>query len=277
MNPTQLLPLLRRYFVAAAFAAVAFAGAPGAWGQTPSLEPAPRPPQRGTPAFSPPAGNIVTAAPADDFIFLPTAEEQQEKSDGSQQNIKMHGHWLIDVKNPDGSLAQHRDFENSLYGGGPGGPGFLIALMAGYVVPADYAISLFSNTNTTPCSNQSACVLVRSLTTQPGVTYCQSFTCFTGLTYGYNVGVTGNPSLVLSGSFTASSAGTIDSVFTVFGVCPGAGPTGVTGLSTVSPSACPAASGSTGSNNQLSGTNLSSTVSVSSGQIVQVTVTITFS
>jgi len=35
-----------------------------------------------------------------------------------QEGIKVHGHWTIEVKNPDGSLAERRDFENALGGNG---------------------------------------------------------------------------------------------------------------------------------------------------------------
>jgi hypothetical protein len=28
------------------------------------------------------------------------------------QGLKMHGHWIIDVKNPDGKVVEHRDFQN---------------------------------------------------------------------------------------------------------------------------------------------------------------------
>lgn len=32
----------------------------------------------------------------------------------AHQTITVHGHWTLDVRNPDGTLAQHRDVENSL-------------------------------------------------------------------------------------------------------------------------------------------------------------------
>jgi hypothetical protein len=32
--------------------------------------------------------------------------------------IKVHGHWTIDVRNPDGSLASHNEFENALVANG---------------------------------------------------------------------------------------------------------------------------------------------------------------
>src|SRR5215467_3802180 len=28
--------------------------------------------------------------------------------------IDVHGHWIIDVRNPDGTLASHHDFQNAL-------------------------------------------------------------------------------------------------------------------------------------------------------------------
>jgi hypothetical protein len=41
-----------------------------------------------------------------------SATSAQEKAMGD--GVKVHGHWTIDVKNADGSLASHRDFENAL-------------------------------------------------------------------------------------------------------------------------------------------------------------------
>jgi hypothetical protein len=33
---------------------------------------------------------------------------------GQREGIKVHGHWVIDLRNPDGTLASHTEFENSL-------------------------------------------------------------------------------------------------------------------------------------------------------------------
>ena len=41
--------------------------------------------------------------------FVPAALAQ-----GPQEGIKVHGHWVIDVRNPDGTLASHAEFENAL-------------------------------------------------------------------------------------------------------------------------------------------------------------------
>jgi hypothetical protein len=74
--------------------------------------------------------------PASTASALPAATG--ESRDGA---IKVHGHWVIDLKNPDGTLAGHREFENSL-AVGQGGDAFLIGLLAGYFVPGDYGILL---------------------------------------------------------------------------------------------------------------------------------------
>jgi hypothetical protein len=44
--------------------------------------------------------------------------EEKPSHDGSQQGIKVHGHWTIEVRDPDGKPVSHREFENSLMSGG---------------------------------------------------------------------------------------------------------------------------------------------------------------
>jgi hypothetical protein len=54
----------------------------------------------------------------------------QESSGGMRDGFKVHGHWTIDVRNPNGSLASHREFENSLVGGSAtSGAGVLAKLL----------------------------------------------------------------------------------------------------------------------------------------------------
>lgn len=51
---------------------------------------------------------------------------------GKHEGITVHGWWVIEVKDPDGRVAQHREFENSLVttGGNAGGP-LLVLLLSG--------------------------------------------------------------------------------------------------------------------------------------------------
>ena len=39
-----------------------------------------------------------------------------QSAEGPKEGIQVHGHWTIDVLNPDGTLAEHREFENALAG-----------------------------------------------------------------------------------------------------------------------------------------------------------------
>lgn len=195
-----------------------------------------------------------------------------------EEGIKIHGHWEITVKNPDGTVAEHRDFENALQGGGAA---YLIALMAGYTVPSDYEIFLQSS-GTAPCvtpsftNAQAGCVLVRSLTTSPATNSCLYYYCAATLSYTYNLNysVLASNSMVLSAYFTAGQTGTITSVSTYAGDCPIQFIQSSV-LTNISPAACNAAAGGIGVN-ALTGTGITS-IPVSNGQLVQVVVTISFS
>jgi hypothetical protein len=46
------------------------------------------------------------------FSSAGTAEERPHG--GPSEGIKVHGHWTIEIRNPDGSLASHSEFENEL-------------------------------------------------------------------------------------------------------------------------------------------------------------------
>src|SRR5438093_5811943 len=43
-----------------------------------------------------------------------TTSPAGESNGGPKEGIKVHGHWTIDVRNPDGRLVTHREFENAL-------------------------------------------------------------------------------------------------------------------------------------------------------------------
>jgi hypothetical protein len=43
-----------------------------------------------------------------------TTSPATESKGGQKEGIKVHGHWTIDVRNPDGKLVTHREFENAL-------------------------------------------------------------------------------------------------------------------------------------------------------------------
>ena len=266
-----------RFFVAAVFAMLALGLSQTACGQAS----APVTPHEGVPATAAaiPSGS-ADPAPAHNTAALPAVDaskkEAGQKSDGAiNQGIKMHGHWVIDVKNPDGTVVQHRDFENSLV---PSASQFLIGLMSGYFIPGDYEILLQVPGGSAPCEGPQTggCAIVRSLTTFPGANDCLIYYCGTGLTYTYNLA--NSPySMVLAGSITANQAGSIGEVVTRYNSC---GNTSEvfgtpTTIETSSPASC-VANTTTNLFGSLSSATISP-VTVASGQIIQVTVTITFS
>ncbi len=200
------------------------------------------------------------------------------KTSGASMNLgmKMHGHWVIDVKNPDGTLVEHRDFQNSL---SASAQGILIGLLAGGFTPGDYMIAMGAQTGNAPCvAVFQFCGIAHNLTTSPATNYCSAYYCSGNLTYGFNYGTlfSGPYSFVMSGSITANQAGTIGTVYTIYNACANV-PVGTnpTGPLAITPAACVT---NTVNNwvGPLSAAAITP-VTVANGQIIQVTVTITFS
>jgi hypothetical protein len=220
-------------------------------------------------------------APAAPKAIAASEEAAQKPAPGINQGVKMHGHWIIDIKNPDGTLAQHHEFENSIQ---YDGQNYLVGLLSGYASPGAMGIYFTAPTNgTAPCAaTYNFCAIVTSLTTAPAVNLCGNYYCATGLTITPTFGV--GPTLKLAGSITANEAGTIGTVGTTMNGC---GQTGVafgaypTAMSTVSPATCFTSTVSgAGGGNDFGGTMTStsiSPISVANGQIIQVTVTLSFS
>ncbi|MGA9882351.1 MAG: hypothetical protein WBQ34_01395 [Candidatus Acidiferrales bacterium] len=66
----------------------------------------------------------------------------QSSPKGMNSGITVHGHWVIEVKNPDGTVATRREFDNSLQ---PNGQLGIAALLAGNVTGGGLAIVLNGN------------------------------------------------------------------------------------------------------------------------------------
>jgi hypothetical protein len=199
---------------------------------------------------------------------VPVSQEEPKatkKDDASHQGITVHGHWIIDVRNPDGTLAEHRDFENSLVGANT-----MVGLLYGNYVTSDFMVYL---TGTTPPCNVTAgnyCDIVHNLSVAPALYRCGGVDyCVTGLTITPTFG--DSPALVFAGNMTATQAGSISTVGTMQGLCGNSNGT----LTTVSPSSCNAGNSPYGYG-ALTQTGITA-IAIISGQIIQVTVTITFS
>lgn len=200
-------------------------------------------------------------------------------SNGSvQQGMKMHGHWVINIRNPDGTLVQHDEFENSLESSAQG---LLVGALSGYLTVGQFMIALGAQSGNAACAaTYQFCGIVQNSAYYPAAGYCNVYYCtgsMLAVTPQFGTNFQGPYSLVLQGQITANQTGTIGTVYTLYNACANTtAPASPTGSATGSPSAC--VSNVSGTYyGPLSVANLTTPVSVTSGQIIQVTVTITFS
>jgi hypothetical protein len=63
----------------------------------------------------------------------------ERKPGGNHEGIQIHGHWVIEVRNPDGTVTARREFENSIL---PMGSAFLASLIAGNNATGGLAVLL---------------------------------------------------------------------------------------------------------------------------------------
>ena len=168
----------------------------------------------------------------------------------TQEGIHVHGRWTIVIRNPDGSVSSRQEFENSLVASGHK---FLVSLLAGQAGQFGWVVrigSLCGQTKATQCD-----------LAEPAVSQIASAVAFfgEGLVPALSVSVpnTGANSgkFVLTGSATAAYAGQITEVDT---------------------------SAVTQSGTQMvlfgfTGTALSQAIAVQVGQIMDVTVVVSFS
>jgi len=172
-----------------------------------------------------------------------------------QEGIKIHGHWTIVVKNADGSVASRHEFENALIGSGAD---MLAQLLGRTTTTGGWGISLLPSTpGGSSCGGNLPCVVI-----EPGIA-----TGVISVSSNLTVTYSPNPSrTTLQGSYQASSAGDISLVSTLLGAC----------APSLTPSSCPSASNNLGQV-PFSSRTLTTPIPVQSGQIVQLTVTFTFS
>jgi len=169
-------------------------------------------PTAAAPATVSAAASAVAASPA----AKPAGEEETATpATPGQEGIKIHGHWVLQVKNPDGSLGQKREFDNSLVPGGTntGGDQVLAALISGNMSTGDPAIvfyttipsgtydasSLCINNREAPSSN---CYLFNTTQNQPFLSTAYASTQ-TGLSTALSLQP--NVNWVLSGNYTVPS------------------------------------------------------------------------
>ena len=204
-----------------------------------------------------------------------TTSPATESKGGQKEGIKVHGHWTIDVRNPDGTLVTHREFENDL---DLTGRGTLVSLLGRQKTNGGWLVELAGFSGTSPCEDSNSAIVACEIyeSTAPWI----SPNYFKTLTLSLLSLNTGNDRLMLSGSATAARVGTIDLVNTAIYTCPWG----------VTTQVCTYPGGTSPYTNESSLTSKrlaqpvngvcpdpACAVNVVAGQIIQVTVVISFS
>ena len=248
-----------------------------------------------------------------------SAEEQEVTASGkpASEGIKVHGHWVLQVKNADGTLGERREFDNSLVTSGyvASGDQILAALLSGNAVAGDPGILLIQTSSAFPSDPSKYCVnsgqgiqcYMITTATSPITNTFILFNMTAIVSPSQNVLNTvvyfsPNVRWVLSGNFTVPSGLTsISAVQTILPLCAsassqlatnfgaGANKLSFTGSSgdlsgDLAPKGC-AGNVTLTSTDSLNPAIFTSTqiptsplpVSATAGQIIQVTVTISFS
>jgi hypothetical protein len=220
-------------FVLAAVFALALSGSSVARAQASATSPA---------KAAPAAQTVQPAVPAN------------RQSGGTHEGIKVHGHWMIEVREPGGKLISHTEFENSLFG--PGGAAILPMLFTatetgGFAyTPGEWGV-LLGDPSSPPCSAGlnypfkdinlanpilaftpfvgGVCALAQLA--PPAAIYPGNCSPApnSGCSYNLQVGQNTQGNLTLTGSVVSSSAGTISQVQTLLSTCSGK----------IAPAACP--------------------------------------
>jgi hypothetical protein len=131
-------------------------------------------------------------------------------SDGSGESVGVHGHWVIEVRNPDGSLATRREFDNALTDWGKTIFSRFLARTA--------TVGLW---NLQLAGTPSPCVLDTCLILDPRSAV--PISPISGQNITKNLVVSGDP-LKISGSLIALQAGSISSVAAASDFCSPAAP-----------------------------------------------------
>lgn len=139
--------------------------------------------------------------------------ELEAGADGAHEGIKVHGHWAIEVRNPDGSVSESREFENALTVQGATG----LALFLGRRLSGAgrWSVQLFQSAPPAGDQSSSACIdpqgaRNRCIIAEPDEPTSQS-NVFPNLTLEAGAG-----EFLLSGSAVAAVDGVVGHVETLF-------------------------------------------------------------
>jgi hypothetical protein len=189
-------------------------------------------------------------------------EANQAKPKGEpHEGIKVHGHWTIEVRNPDGKLVTHREFENSLNNGQ-----LTLGPVLGRTAPVGFwSVDVWglNSSSPGPCLGSPFCFITESTDSlDSGQNVFKNLTVSAPL-----AGSPGAGTLTLSGTFTVQNIAQIGLVGTTITACP----------PTVAPASCPSVTGGLQNGGSLFSAANFTPVSVTVGQLVQITIVFSFS
>jgi len=174
---------------------------------------------------------------------------------GLAEGIEVHGHWVIEVKDPDGKTVERREFDNALNNIGAEA---LSRILARQQILIEWFVNISGSEGMSPCLllGPFRCIITE-FTAGPAL--------FPTLEATVDDTVQFNQKLVLNGTATAQRNGNITSVGTQVRTC----------TASVTGTFCQT-NPSSGFKYPFTGTVLPSPVDVLQGQEIQVTVTISF-
>jgi hypothetical protein len=211
---------------------------------------------------------VQSANAKSDEAALAAAKRRAAKPPGGpQEGIKVHGRWVIEVRNPDGTLTARHEFNNALSDGGR--QALALLLSRSHNSPGKWLIGLTGPTGpaTSPCNGgidaqgnpSPTCRIIEPGSSNPRGGNSESANLQISLT-----GPLGGTTVTLTGSVTALVSATVGRVFTSFATCP-TSPCNLAGAPNLFSDA------------SLGFPGTPSPVPVVAGQIIQVTVVFTFS
>jgi len=235
-NQENVVRNAKRILGLAGLAALALVCAPTAWAQL-------QPVQTQSSAARPLATGPATSPGVQSSIPAPVATQAAQNSPArslapkvQSEGIKIHGHWTIEVRNRDGSVASHTEFENSYIS-----QSFFPNILSRTQTLGEWGIELGGSPS--PCVAivhtpllhfpgvqaemvpAPVCVIAESGpaigATNADGSPCNpaagTGSCSNNLQVSLNIQGNGNP--MLTGSVVATNSGTISEVETIFSTC----------------------------------------------------------
>jgi hypothetical protein len=219
------------------------------------------PPQKATQKAKPEAAptavriDVTEVIGAADVLVPPPTDSTA----GSMEGIHMRGQWTIEVRDPDGTLVDRREFDNAVTDAGIAN---LVAVLARSQTVGGWRVLTTGSTDVAPgclddAGSSAPCVIVESTDNE---TTNNMFPTLTVVSSADGV------FMRLAGSFVAQTNGEVAVVQTIQLFCP----------PTIDPDACPGNQGPTLVIATITSTDLASPIAVLTGQQVQLNVDITF-